>query len=251
MILVRRWALNRADLMLGLSSLGILSVLLGVLIIDGSDRFLPPDGDIRKGVTTALVAGWIAIALACLGGAIKITAARQSLNSVISSEIRAIQYGLAQMDMFKFWATVFSDPEKGAIGFADVPRDESYFELFHSVSQNIGNLHPRVAESIVRFYTYLKMSRDAAAALNSWKQQRNSNIRRLHVTYVVDLLGLSMLWGFIALWFMGYRATMQDREFLNELKSAYIAVIGEKKYEELWNEHIRRDALELFFEVSS
>jgi hypothetical protein len=246
MILFRRWALNRADLILGLLSLAVLTLLL-VLLVRCGDRFLPSDPETKKGLITALVAGWITISLACLGGAIKITAARQSLISVISSEIKAIQYGLARMDMFKFWTNVFNDPDKGAIGFADVPREEQYFELFHSVSQNIGNLHPRVAESIVRFYTYLKMSRDAAAALKSWKEQTEPEIRRLHVTYVVNLLGLSMLWGFVALWFMGFRASEQDRDFLKDLESAYIPVLGQDKYEELWIKHIRRDALEQFF----
>jgi hypothetical protein len=245
--MIRRWALNRADLILGLLSLAVLTSLLCTLVIAGNERFLPKDPESRKALITALVAGWVAISLAALGGAIKITAARQSLISVISSEIKAIQYGLARMDMFKFWTVVFSDPEKGAIGFADVPREERYFELFHSVSQNIGNLHPRVAESIVRFYTYFKMSRDAAAALKSWKEQTDPKIRQLHVMYVVNLLGLSMLWGFVALWFMGFRANKQDRDFLMDLKTAYVAVIGENKYEELWREHIRRDALEQFF----
>ena len=247
MIILRRWALNRADLILGLLSLAVSTLLLALLVIAGSDYFLPKDPETRKGLVTALIAGWITISLACIGGAIKITAARQSLISVISSEIKAIQYGLVRMDMFKFWTIVFSDPEKGAVGFADVPREERYFELFHSVSQNIGNLHPQIAESIVRFYTYFKMSRDAAAALKSWEKQTDAEIRRLHVTYVINLLGLSMLWGFVALWFMGFRVNKQDRDFLRELKTAYVAVIGQDKYDELWRDHIRKDALEKFF----
>ena len=52
-------------------------------------------------------------------------------------------------------------------------------------------------DAIVRFYTYLKMSRDAAAALHSWKDQKDPAIRQVHVVYVIQLLTLSMLWGFV------------------------------------------------------
>jgi len=82
---------------------------------------------------------------------------------------------------------VFENPGTGGFGFADVPRDEDYFQAFHSLSDNIGNLHPRTVEALVRFYTYLKMSRDAAAALHSWREQTNPKVRQMHVVYVVRL----------------------------------------------------------------
>jgi hypothetical protein len=103
--------------------------------------------------------------------------------------------------MFDFWALVHAHAELGPAGFADVPREENYFALFHGVIGNVANLHPRVVEAIVRYYTYLKMSRDAAGALKSWdKGVTQPELRQLHVTYVVQLLSLSCLWGFVALW---------------------------------------------------
>jgi hypothetical protein len=73
--------------------------------------------------------------------------------------------------MFEFWTNLHANPEIGALGFADIPRKEDYFATYHTVGNNIGSLHPRVLEAVVRFYMYLKMSRDAAASLNSWEKQ--------------------------------------------------------------------------------
>lgn len=245
----RRLAINRADFVLGIFSLVSLTAMFCLLLgTEMGQQHLPREPEIRKGVTAAIFAGWVTIFLACLGGAIKITAARQGLVRLLSSEIKAIQYGLARMQMFDFWKSAYQNPEQGATGFADVPREEQYFEIFHSVSSNIGNLHPLVVESIVRFYTYLKMSRDAAASLHSWDKQTDPAIRCVHVRYVVNLLGLSMLWGFVALWFMGFRANAQERDLRQQLERAYVAVIGAHEFNQLWAEHIRKDALEKFFQ---
>ncbi len=119
----------------------------------------------------ALLTGWLTILLAGVGGAIKITSTRQSLTSLFRSEIKALQFGLLTIDMFEFWAKLHANPESGALGFADIPRKEDYFATYHTVSNNIGSLHPRVLEAVVRFYMYLKMSRDAAASLNSWENE--------------------------------------------------------------------------------
>ncbi len=244
----RRLALNRVDLILGIVSLFFLTLIVGVVIwFDDEWHFLPNDTETRKAVVGAIFAGWLTIALACAGGAVRITASRQSLISLLSSEIKAIQDGLFRMNMFGFWKDVYDDPEKGTFGFADVPREENYFEIYHSVSNNIGNLHPRVVESIVSFYTYLKMSRDAAAGLKSWEKQTDPAVRRLHVRYVVNLLGFSMFWGFVALRFMGFRANEQEKSFLQEIKVAYEKVVGPDQYERLWAD--QKDALEDFFEM--
>src|SRR3954447_11227221 len=95
--------------------------------------------------------------------------------------------------------------------------------LFHSVIGNVANLQPRVVEAIVRFYTYLKMSRDAAGSLASWEQQTNLDVRRHHVSYVVYLLALSMIWGHVALWHMGQAARKADREFWLQIHAVAIA----------------------------
>jgi hypothetical protein len=244
----RRWALNRADLILGLASVFIMTLIASIPVASEYVRHLlfePTEN--AKGLAAALLAGWVAIFLACLGGAVRITSARQSLISLLSSEIKAIQYGLQKMDMFEFWASVFEHPEIGAVGFADVPREESYFEIFHSVSDNIGNLHPNVVESIVRFYTYLKMSRDAAAVLKSWHEQTDPEIRRLHIKYVVNLLSLSMLWGFVALWTMGIEVSEQEEQLRRKMENTYNTVFGIGEFEKLLFEHVRSAALKTFF----
>jgi hypothetical protein len=243
----RRFALNRADLVLGVVFVSIITAAAAIPVISERARHFLFDQDNAKGLAAALFAGWIAIYLACLGGAIKITSARQSLISLLSSEIKAIQFGLQKMDMFEFWAGLFDHPEVGALGFADVPREESYFDIFHSVSDNIGNLHPGIVEAIVRFYTYLKMSRDAAAALKGWEKQPDADVRRVHVKYVVSLLSLSMLWGFVALWMMGFRAGSQERQLQKGIGQAYDAVFGVGAYKEMLLEHVRREALDKYF----
>ena len=141
--------------------------------------------------------------------------------------------------------------EDGPAGFADVPREENYFALFHGVIGNVANLHPRVVEAIVRYYTYLKMSRDAAGALKSWEKVTNPTIRKLHVIYVVRLLSLSCLWGFVALWYLGQTATKADRELVASIENAVESVCGEGAYAELKAVHPEHAALESYFSSSS
>jgi hypothetical protein len=243
---LRRWALNRADLILGLTLVLIITVMGSTaLLSERVQSLLPKDG--TKGFVAALFAGWVAILLASLGGAIKITSARQSLISLLSSEIKAIQFGLQKMDMFEFWTDLFRHPQKGAVGFADAPREEKYFEIFHKVSDNIGNLHPSVAEAIVRFYTYLKMSRDAASALKTWEKQKNPEIRREQTKYVMSLLTLSMSWGFVALWMMGMKASYSEIALRKAMQLAYDTVFKQGAYEIFENEPVRRAAILAFF----
>jgi hypothetical protein len=195
----------------------------------------------------ALLSGWILVSLACLGGAIKITQTRQTLISLLASEIRAIQYGLGMMNMFEFWAAVHQCPEKGPIGFADQPRDENYFEIFHSVSSNLGNLHPDVVEAVVRSYTYLKMSRDAAAALKNWNTQTDAESRRQNVRHVMMILTQSILWGVAALFLMGFKASEQDRKLRSSLEGAYDRIFGVSSFKKLELDHVRAASIAAFF----
>lgn len=208
---LRRWAMDRADFALGIC-LGLALIVLILLIAFSQSVRLSLFGtaDFQKSTAPALIAALATLTLTVVAGIVKVTAARQSLSSLITSEIRAIQYGILTMDMFDFWGRVYFHPEGGALGFADTPRKEDYFQIFHSVAQNVGNLHPRAVEAIVRFYSYLKMSRDAAAALHSWKKQEDASLRQMHVKYVIEILALSMNWGFVALWCMGSICQKQD-----------------------------------------
>lgn len=236
----------RMDVGLGLAVAIILTCVVFWELNDLLSRASGTQSDARSFVS-AIVAAWAAIVLACLGGAIKITATRQSLVTLFTSEIRAIQYGLMRMDMFSFWAWVYAHAEEGAAGFADVPREENYFALFHGVIGNVANLHPRVVEAIVRYYTYLKMSRDAAGALKSWEKVTQPELRKVHVTYVVRLLSLSSLWGFVALWYMGQTATKADRDLAASMKNAVESLFGEGAYAQLNELHPERAALAGFF----
>jgi hypothetical protein len=115
------------------------------------------------------------------------------------------------------------------------------------VGDNIGNLHPKVVEAVVRFYMYLKMSRDAAAALKSWEKQTDPTVQKMHVVYVIKLLSISMLWGFVALSFMGFEAQTQDRDFMKKMLLAYDTVMGNDMFSELCSTHVRSREIERFF----
>jgi hypothetical protein len=247
MMLLRRWALNRADFILGALVLSVMILAAVVAVCSGAvrNRLLGTGSDGK--LIAALLAGWIAIFLAGAGGAVKITSTRQSLTSLFRSEIKALQFGLSTMDMFEFWTKLHANPEIGSLGFADVPREEDYFKIYHSVGDNIGNLHPKVVEAVVRFYMYLKMSRDAAAALKCWEKQTDPTVRKMHVIYVIRLLSLSMLWGFVALSFMGFEAQTQDRDFLNKMLLAYDEVMGNGTFSELCSTHVRSREIVKFF----
>jgi len=244
--LFRRLALNRIDLIAGLAAI-IIMTAAGILIWRIPGILGAKNGASHSDITGALFSSWVLILLALIGGAIKITSTRQSLIRLFVSEIKALQFGLSNMEMLNFWRQLFEKPEAGAMGFADAPREENYFQFFDSLGDNIGNLHPNVVEAIVRFYTYLKMSRDAASALRSWKQTTEPAVRRVHVSYVVRLLTQSMMWGFVALWFMGYKAGRQERDFLENIQTSFEAVFGAGSFESFRDRHVHRIALERFF----
>jgi hypothetical protein len=244
MMALRRWAI-RIDVVLGFVAV---VVLTGVAFWELPHLLAPvTPGAETRGLISAVFAGWVAVVLACLGGIVKITSARQNLVRLFTSEIRALQYGLGQMDMFAFWASAYEHAEKGAMGFADTPRDEDYFAVFHSAIGNIANLHPNVVEAIVRFYTYLKMSRDAAAALATWEEQREPSVRRLHVTYVVRLLSLSMVWGYVARWYMGDEADAADKSQYEDMVAKTDSVTGIGSFAAMKQRHPRNTALDAFF----
>lgn len=235
---MRRFALNRWDLALGVIALVVVTAFAAWVAL--------PIRSSNPTVATAILGGWITIVVAGVGGAVTITTKRRNLISLFSSEIKAIHYGLSTIKMFEFWMKVHTYPEQAGFGFADVPREEDYFATYHSVIDNIGDLHPNIAESVVRFYTYLKMSRDAAGALHAWKTQTDPSIRKMDVEYVVRLLALATLWGFAALRCMGFRALRQDREFFEEIQLAYDAVIGKGEFQTLLASHARRNWLAEF-----
>jgi hypothetical protein len=237
----RRMALNRLDL-----GLGVFVFIAGTPIVVWL-LWAPLKQGQSDSIAAAALTGWIVILLACLGGAAKITLTRQTIISLFASEIRAIQYGLAMMDMFAFWAALYKAPQQGQIGFADKPRAEQYFETFHSVGSNVGNLHPDAVEAIVRFYTYLKMSRDAAAGLANWATKTDLKGRQDDVRHVITILAQSMLWGFVALYQMGFRANEQDKQLRITLASSYDKIREPDSFAQLEMAHVRSRAIQAFF----
>lgn len=59
--------------------------------------------------------------------------------------------------------------------WSDGPRGENYFALYEAFSPSIGKLPPKLAREIVRFYTYLRVSRDAAAPFAEMRKNKPTN----------------------------------------------------------------------------
>ena len=232
MRMLRRLALNRWDLGLG---------LLAILIATAAFAWFVRAADVS--IQSALIAGWITVALACAGGIIQITATRQGTIRLFASEIRALQFGLHSMGMFGSWDALHRDPSGGASGFGNVARQEDYFAFIHASGATIGNLHPDVVEATVRFYTYLKMSRDASVSLAGWDKVSDAAQRRSHVSAVVMLLAQSMIWGFIARWHMGAVLRPDDYAFLAEIEKTYDAVTVDGAFHILCIRHQESEAL--------
>jgi hypothetical protein len=237
--LVRRWGLNRIDLMLGTVAAAVGTVIAVCLLL------APQSTSANESIAAALFSAWVA---ACVGGVVKITSTRRGLISLFSSEIRALQYGLVTMQIFEFWSSLHTDPLQDSTGFAKTKPKEDYFNVFHSVGNNIGNLHPTVVEAVVRFYTYFKMSRDAAAGLASWENIRDGKVRQINVESVIKLLSLSMLWGFVALEAMGAKAQRQDNDLYERMTHCYDSAVGEGALMQVRSGHPRRDALSTYLE---
>jgi hypothetical protein len=242
----RGWAI-RFDVVFGILAVMVLTTVVGRELYRLFTEAPPVALSETKGLTAPLMAAWAAVVIACIGGAVKVTSARQNLIRLLSSEIRAIQYGLTKMNMFDFWLRVHADPEKGAMGFANTPRTEDYFAIFHAASGTIVNQHPLVVESVVRFYTYFKMSRDAAAALGGWEKQLDPEERKRDVEYVVRLLSLAMFWGYAARFSMGHTCDPDDVVQLDEIKRVMNGVLKDRSYEELCTKHPRAGAIKQFF----
>jgi hypothetical protein len=128
--------------------------------------------------------------------------------------------------MLPFWTALHNNPDSWSRGWADVPRKEDYFALYHSAGGGIGTIRASFAEAIVRHYTYLKMSRDAAQGLKLFELMNKNESRGYKkevIFYVVHLLSLSILWGFISLLRMGRMATVSEKKLLDHAILAYNA----------------------------
>jgi hypothetical protein len=215
--LARRWALNRIDLILGIVAAAVGTAIAVYLLLTSGPA------SANGSIAAALFSAWVA---ACVGGVVKITSTRRGLISLFSSEIRAIQFGLVTMQMFEFWCSLHANPLQDPIGFAETKPKEDYFTVFHSVANNMGNLHPTAVEAVVRFYTYFKMSRDAAAGLASWEKIKDGEIRKINVEAVIKLLSISMLWGFVALEAMGAKAQRHDNDLYERMTHCYDSAVG-------------------------
>jgi hypothetical protein len=234
----RRLAL-RPDILF--ASVGVLAIFFALIWAAALTADTPQ-------VSAAFISGGAVLIVALVGTIVKVTTARQNQITLFSSEIRAIQSGLSKMEMVTFWLMVFDKPGDGTKGWADAPRSSDYFALFHAESGTIVSQDPQIVEAIVRFYTYLKMSRDAAAAVAGWQLQKtpDEGARKRDVQHVVRLLGLAVLWGFIARYAMGQHPDRADADLMKSMAAA-MDVVDPGSFARTFEELPHRDALERFF----
>jgi hypothetical protein len=242
---MRRWAVRLDAILIIVAAIILLTSVAPALL-----KF-----HFFQSMQAPIITGVLAVVTACFAGAMKITAGRQSLLTLYGSEIRAIQYGLSEMRMFDAWISAYRNPERGARDFAGPPRTAEYFAIFHATSNTLVNQAPEIVEAVVRFYTYLKMSRDAAAALGSWevmaelsseeRQDRNKDVK-----HVVRLLSLSMIWGYVARHFMGQRSDKADVEQLGKIVETMDAVLEADAFPLFFDRFPHKEALEEFFGIN-
>jgi hypothetical protein len=173
---------------------------------------------------------------------------RSSHLQMFQSEITALLYGLEEVHMLEFWTALYQKPDSWPMAWADVPRGEDYFSLYHASITALGTLRPSFVESAVRHYTYLKMSRDAARGLDAFKRLKPdletpeecratpddtpanrkrqppddiTRLKQLQTHDIIKLLSLSLLWGFICLYRSGRRANQTEERLLVAAFLAY------------------------------
>lgn len=108
------------------------------------------------------------------------------VTTAIRSDIRSIVYALKEINLIKdFIKTYESTYESDNSGshlspWVDAPRAEDYFQLFGAVAPQIGKLNIDLARGVVKFYTFMRVARDAAAPLGNLENDQ-SNICKQHI----------------------------------------------------------------------
>jgi hypothetical protein len=105
------------------------------------------------------------------------TTRRHETNVVITavrSDISAIVYAVDQIGLVRSFILAFRAPPDAPVfpPWVDSPRSENYFQLFEAIAPQLGRMPSGLAEEVVRFYTFMRVARDASTPLSSLKQSQ-------------------------------------------------------------------------------
>src|SRR5437899_4326350 len=93
--------------------------------------------------------------------------------AAVKSDIRSITLALEETGIVQAFIKAY---ETGTLPpWVDAPRKSNYFQLYGAVAPQIGTLPLGLAQESVRFYTFLKVSRDAAEPLGSLREKSQEN----------------------------------------------------------------------------
>jgi hypothetical protein len=125
---------------------------------------------------------------------------RHEKNAVITavqSDIRSIVYALDHTGLVSSFILAFRAPPDAPVylpwePWVDSPRSENYFQLFGAIAPQLGRMPSELAKEVVRFYTFLRVSRDAATPLGSLRQLQAMDGQRVeHLRNVLFALSQS------------------------------------------------------------
>jgi hypothetical protein len=121
------------------------------------------------------IIGVVGIALTVLANWLAVLAGRRhertSVVTAIRSDVRSLVQALEMSRLVDSFVLTYQSPPEKAIfpPWSDSPRAEDYFKLYEALAPDIGKLSPDLARETVRFYTFFRISRDAAAPLGALK----------------------------------------------------------------------------------
>ena len=100
---------------------------------------------------------------------------KKRVQMAIRSDIRSIVLALELTGVVRDFVNVFQKPDAQNLpSWSDAPRQEDYFKLYESLAPQIGILDGHLTKEAVKFYTFLKVSRDAAAPFGSFRKRKFS-----------------------------------------------------------------------------
>ena len=101
----------------------------------------------------------------------------KAIITAIRSDIRSIVKALEIMGIVDSFIKTFNSPKDNPLypSWTNSPGKEDYFKMFCAIAPQIGKLPPPLAREIVRFYTFLRVSRDAAQPISDLRKIQNPN----------------------------------------------------------------------------
>lgn len=131
---------------------------------------------------------------------------RLGVVDLFTSEILSVMNVIVKMRLIHHYKIIYHNPGIIRINPKDLQAgSEKYTEIFEKNASELGSLKKDVVESIARFYTYLRASRDATRRFSSWEgsieqgcPERGYEQKQDDVQQVVLLLSLSLKNGVIA-----------------------------------------------------